>query len=214
MSRPTHNPARGLRLMIYDTTCRGQGVRPGLTHSWIAGGYLYRALGRLDDFFGARSWSEALRWLSTTQAHRPIDEIQFWGHGKWGYALIGRERLDVSALEADHPLHGSILTLRDRLSGPEALWWFRTCETFGAAAGHHFARSWTRFFDCRAAGHTCIIGPFQSGLYSLDVGQEPYWPVDEGIIEGTPESPRRAYWSRPERPRTITCLHGAIPDGW
>ena len=27
--------------MIYDETCRGRGLLPGLTHSWIAGALLY-----------------------------------------------------------------------------------------------------------------------------------------------------------------------------
>lgn len=203
-----------MKLMLFDETCRGSGIWPGLSHSWLVGGYLYRALGRLDAFKGVRSWREGLEWLATFEPDRAIEEIQFWGHGKWGYAMIDRNALDVGALEPDHAFYGLMMAIRDRLIGPDALWWFRTCETFGGCGGHHFARSWTRFFDCRAAGHTHIIGPFQSGLYSLAPGQEPYWPVWAGIREGTPEAPRRAYWSRPEVERTITCFHGKIPPGW
>ena len=29
----------GLRVMLYDDTCRGRGALPGLTHSWIAGAW-------------------------------------------------------------------------------------------------------------------------------------------------------------------------------
>ena len=185
-----------------------------MSHSWLLGGYLYRALGRLDAFVGVRTWRQALEWLATVEPDRPIQEIQFWGHGKWGYVMIEGRGLDVTALEPDHVLHAHMLTIRDRLVGPGALWWFRTCETFGGRAGHHFARSWTNFFDCRVAGHTHIIGPFQSGLYSLSPGQRPYWPETEGIVEGTAEAPGRACWSRPNLPRTITCLNGRIPPKW
>ena len=38
----------------------------------------------------------------------------------------------------------ALCALRERLA-PNALVWFRTCETFGASAGHDFARAWTDF---------------------------------------------------------------------
>jgi hypothetical protein len=93
------------------------------------------------------------------------------------------------------------------------LWWFRTCETFGCEAGHDFARRWTRFFGCRAASHTYIIGPWQSGLHILEPGQSPDWPLDEGLAEGTPDSPEKALWSTPGKPNTIFCLTSRLPDG-
>ena len=39
-----------------------------------------------------------------------------------------------------------------------------------SAAGHDFARAWTDFFGSRAAGHTFIIGYWQSGLHTLAPG--------------------------------------------
>ena len=203
-----------LRLMIYDDTCRGRPMRPGLTHSWMAGALLYRGLGRLDRWRGVRNWEEALRWLATVEPARPIAEIQFWGHGKWGRANIDGQPLDIHALRPGHPLHEPLRVVRDRLTGPDALWWFRTCETFGCQPGHQFASAWTDFHGCRAAGHTFIIGPWQSGLHTLMPGQEPDWDPTEGLLEGSIEAPQRALWSGPRQPNTITCLHGAVPAGF
>ena len=188
---------------------------PGLSLSWRIGGHLYRRLGRIDAWKGFTSWPEALEWLARHEAHRPIGEIQFWGHGRWGCALIDRERLDIEALDPAHPLHDSLAAVRERMKGVEgAQWWFRTCETFGAEPGHEFARAWTSYFDCRAAGHTYVIGPWQSGLHTLRPGARPHWSVDEALIEGTPKEPERAAWSSPSEPNTISCFHGTIPAGY
>ncbi len=198
--------------MVYDDTCRGSRLLPGLTHSWIVGGWLYRLLGRIDHMRGVQSWGEALHWLSTVELGRQIGEIQFWGHGKWGLARVGAEQLDMTALQPDHPYHPMLRAVRERLIGPNALWWFRTCETFGCRPGHRFAKEWTRFFGCRAAGHTYIIGPWQSGLHCLRPGETPGWSVYEGLAEGTPENPEKALWSKPWEPNTITCLQNRHPQ--
>ena len=207
---PGVSDPRPLRLMVYDRTCWG-GRPPGLTGSWMLGGWLYRALRRLDVFFGAASWEEALGWLSTVKPGRRIGEVQYWGHGNWGLVRCGQERLDVRALQPAHPLYEGLARVRDRLvPDGQALWWFRTCETFGTKAGHDFARAFTRFMNARAAGHTYVIGPWQSGLHLLEPGEEPHWPVEEGLPPGV-EQPLRALWSSPRCPRTISFLHGRIP---
>lgn len=203
-----------LRLMIYDRTCGGPVGLPGLSQAWWTGGGLYRALGRIDRFVGVEDWPTALRWLAEVEPGRPIAEIQTWCHGKWGQVLLDRAPMDATALLAGHPWNGWLRAIRERLVGPEALWWFRTCETFGAQSGHRFARAWTDFFECDAAGHTYIIGAWQSGLHRLGPGQEPPWPTAEGLREGTPGAPRRALRSKPTAPHTITCLHGRVPPGF
>lgn len=202
-----------MRLVVYDRTCTGRPLLPGLTHSWIAGSLLFCALGRIDAFRGVSSWEEALAWLARVEPERPISEIQFWGHGKWGRALVARDVLDERALLGGHPLHAGLEALRARLS-PSALLWLRTCESFGCALGQRFARALADFFGCDVAGHTFIIGPWQSGLHRLRPGEEPSWPREEGLVEGSPERPERAAWSGPREPNTITCLHGKIPEGF
>jgi hypothetical protein len=203
-----------LRLVVYDRTCIGVGPWPGLTHSWIAGGLLYRLRNQIDLVFGAADWMEALSWLASVEPARRIAEIQYWGHGKWGQIHIDRQALNERALLANHA-HASLLNrIRERLVGPHALLWLRTCETFGAEKGHSFAAALAERMGCKVAGHTYIIGPFQSGLHSLQPGQRAQWSADEGIREGTAQAPRRAFWSTPWAPHTIHCLQGQIPRAY
>lgn len=203
-----------LHLMIYDNTCGGYGGLPGLSHSWWAGGHLFQLFSRFDAFKGVRTWEEALEWLGTYEPTRQIAEVQFWGHGNWGNAYIDRVPLDQSSLQKGHPYYEGLCRLQERFVGPRALWWFRTCETFGAIPGQQFAKAFGQFLNCRVAGHTYIIGPWHSGLHCLAPGQEPSWDPAEGLKEGTPEAPRRALWSHPFRPRTLHFLHSHIPSKW
>jgi hypothetical protein len=199
--------------MVYDRTCSGYGPLPGLTATWRAGGWLYQRLGRLDARFGAASWSEALEWLATYRAPEKIREIQYWGHGNFGCALVDRVRLDASAFDADHPLFVTLKRVKDRLlDGGESLIWFRTCETFGTEEGHGFARAAADFFDATIAGHTYVIAWAQSGLHTLGPGGEPSWPVDEGLRRDGSRS--RARWSGFLEPNTVSFLAGRIPDDY
>jgi hypothetical protein len=202
-----------LRLMIYDRTCTGRRMRPGLSHAWWAGSHLYRGLSRFDATHGITSWAEGLQWLATALPDRPIAEIQYWGHGHWGELFVAREGLTAEALRPGHRLHDHLAAIRERLV-PDHLWWFRTCEAFGAAKGHDFARRFTDFFGGRAAGHTYIIGVWQSGLHSLRAGEIPQWPIEEGLSRGTAECPVEALWSRRRAPNTIHFLSGRIPEGF
>src|SRR5256885_6236172 len=157
-----------LRLLVFDRTCAGRGPLPGLSHAWRAGRGLYGALGRIDAACGAASWAEALDWLGTHRPEARVGEIQYWGHGNWGNARLGGEMLDAGALAPGHVHFDRLRRVAARLlPGAEGLFWFRTCETFGTERGHAFARAWSRFFGCRAAGHTHVIGFWQSGLHSL-----------------------------------------------
>jgi hypothetical protein len=210
------NVERGLRLLIYDRTCRGRHGLPGLSHAWGMGRHLYRGLGRIDAAFGAGSWGEALAWLIEVQAPGPIAEVQFWGHGHFGQALVAGEALDARALTPGHRHHEALARVRDRmLPGEAGLWWFRTCETFGGGQGHAFARAWADFFGCRAAGHTHVIGIWQSGLHSLLPGSAPSWSRDEGVALTDTGSTRAAGLpSHPGAPNTVSFLTGRIPVGY
>jgi len=205
--------SQGLRLMIYDDTCRGYRWPFGLTHSWIAGGLLYRTLGRLDRVKGVKSWAEAFDWIARESNESQIDEIQFWGHGKWGDARVNGEILDESILLQPSEHRPALELIRHRMH-EDSLWWFRTCETFGADIGHSFACAWTDFFGCDAAGHTYIIGPWQSGLHRLKAGALPHWDPAEGIKSGSVYDPQSALWSKASAPNTISCLHGSVPEGF
>ncbi len=194
------------RLVIYDRTCT-RGKR-GLSPVWAAGTKVYRALRRIDEAHGVSSWSEALGVLAAQR--EPIREIQYWGHGKWGSALIDTEVFDSAAIETHRP---ALEAIRERLA-PDALLWFRTCETFGAQPGHDFAQRLSDTLGARVAGHTYIVAFHQSGLHGIEPGVRPDWSVDEGLLEGTPAEPRRAKWSRPWHPNTVTALTPAVPRAW
>ena len=198
-------------MIVFDVTCtRGVAGVGGLSTAWRAGAALYGALGRIDCSFGATSWSEALDWVAT---HESIEEVQYWGHGKWGGALVDRDWLDGSALVKGHPLRAKLEAVRERLA-PDALVWFRTCETFGAAAGHAFASGLADLLGARVAGHTFVIGGLQSGLHGLRPGHTPTWSTEEGIAEGTAQKPIRAFGSAWSRPNTVLFLTGQVPQAW
>ena len=191
-----------MRLIVYDRTCVRRGG--GLSIPWALGARVYRGLGRSDAIAGVASWDEALAAMLAQP--EPIRELQFWGHGKWGCALIGDDVLDASELQR-------LRALRDHLA-PDALVWFRTCETFGANKGHDFAQRLAEFLRVRVAGHTYIIGVHQSGLHGLVPGARPDWSADEGLAEGTAATPVRAKRSRPWAPRTLTCFQSSVPAAW
>jgi hypothetical protein len=199
-------------LIVYDKSCVGRfGV--GLSRVWSAGRHLYAALGRSDGARGVLGFDEAFAWLAERARDEPISEVQFWAHGKWGRLHLQQESFDRGAFVPGHRLHAGVSALRERLA-PGALVWFRSCETFGATEGHDFARALADFFGCRAAGHTFIIGYWQSGLHQLDPGQTPHWPADEGLALGSPDRPERAAWSSIRAPNTISCWTGRVPAGW
>jgi len=201
-----------LRLVIYDATQLSRGPR-ALGLSWKYGTRLYRGLGRTDGAYGAQGFADAFAWLASHEPARPIAELQFWGHGKWGRVFIDREPLDRGVLRAGHPHHSAFNAFRERLA-PGALLWFRTCETFGAIPGRDFAAALGDATGARVAGHTFVIGFYQSGLHCLRPGQTPTWAAGEGLARGSVERPEAALPSSPNAPNTVTCLSGRIPVGF
>ncbi len=202
--------SRGLRLVVYDRTCRG---RRGhfLSEAWWTGARLHRLFGSMDAAHGAASWREALDFLATVRPSTRIGEIQFWGHGKWGDARVADHVLDERALTRQSALRTRLSAVRDRLT-PDALFWFRTCETLGADRGQRFARAFADRMGARVAGHTYVIGLWQSGLHVLRPGHVPGWDPEEGLAEGRAADPVRALMSLPTEPNTITCFTGAVPS--
>jgi hypothetical protein len=204
-----------MRLMIYDPTCVRARGRPGLSTFWRAGATLYGSvLRRFDAWSPARSWDEALRWIIANSASEPIDEIQYWGHGKWGCALIDRDVLDERSLRAQSAHADSLRLIAKRMRAERSLLWFRTCETLGAHRGQRFARALGERLGCTVGGHTFVIGALQSGLHSLRPGASAHWDPSEGLLEGDADEPSRAAMSSMGAPHTIHCLQGTIPAGW
>jgi hypothetical protein len=203
-----------LRLLVYDRTCtETYGV--GLSTLWGAGAGVYRALQRHDASYGATSWADALAWLASYEADRRIAEIQYWGHGKWGSVKIDTDGFGSAELAASHAHAPAIDAIRDRLlPNGESLLWFRTCEAFGADAGIDFAYSLAHRLRAKVAGHTYIIGALQSGLRALEPGKRPRWSSHEGLRDGTPAAPKRAFGSRVLAPRTVHFMANTFPQRW
>lgn len=199
----------GLRLMTYDASDWDFDQGGLLTRSWYAGAILYKLCRAIDLVKPAKSWAEALQWVTHIEPDKKIDMWQFWGHGLPGAAYINGEAIKSSIFDENHPLHSYLIKLRNRLH-PKSTVWFRTCLTFNGKQGKEFAKLLSNFLGCRVAAHTFLIGPFQSGLHTLVPGQEPCWPDNEGLDEKT----GKRHMSYPWHPNTISCLRGSIPKGW
>lgn len=206
----------GQRLMIYDDTTIEDGWdgfgSDALAYSWLAGGRLYRWFRWLDTVQGVTSWDEALDWLIEQGKKEPISQIQFWGHGSWGRAWIGKESIGRLTIHEESSVHDKFEELKNYLAD-DALIWFRTCSTFGNERGIQFAKEFTEWMNCKIAAHTHIIGWWQGGLHSLKPGQDPYWSPDEGVRK-LPDGKEESIWSTRKTPNTIRCFNGHLPEGW
>ncbi|MDI3287299.1 DUF4347 domain-containing protein [Polyangium sp. 15x6] len=216
-----------MKLVVFDATdtprahVRGaiaEGAAPrsmGLSPIWWMGTWMHRLLRAADATLGARSWEEALAWAASISEsrNRAIGSIQFWGHGAWGYMAIGRSRLDHASLGSDHAMAAAIDRLRERLTGPEALFWLRCCSAFGGQSGRAFAGRLASRLGCRVAGHTYVIGFWQSGTHSVRPGESATWSPREGVrVEG--ERAIGALTSSATEPNTVTCLRVDWPEAW
>lgn len=198
----------GARLLIYDAT-----RPPGefwLRTAWATGARVYKSLGRIDAYFGAHDWKSALAWVNAYEPSEPIDEIQYWGHGKWGKVYIAGSVLSEASLLRESDLAPELAALTKRMHEGSLLW-FRTCETFGADPGKRFAENLTNFLGCRAAGHTYVIHALQSGLHGLRAGERATWSGEEGLAKGTSHAPLLAYNSVPSAPNTLHFMNGEVP---
>ena len=208
---PASDAPRGARFLVYDATDKAN--ERALRAAWATGARVYRALGRIDAYFGASSWSSALHWLATHRAREPIASVQFWGHGKWGAALIADDVFSEASLTERAPFARDLGALRERfLSDGRSLIWFRTCETVGARRGQDFAMRLSDRLGARVAGHTYVIAAFQSGLHGLRPGERPTWSESEGLAEGTPDAPVKALWSSATAPNTVHFMNNEIPE--
>jgi len=216
-----------LKLVVFDATdtpsahVRGaisEGAAPrsvGLSPIWWAGTWMHKLRRAADATLGARSWDEALAWAASVaeERKRPIGSLQVWGHGTWGTMLIGKSRLDLDALEKSHAMAGGIDRLCERLAGPDAFLWLRCCSAFGGHRGRLFAEKLALRLGCRVAGHTYVIGFWQSGAHSLAPGESASWDHREGL-RWQGDRPVSAKGSGAKEPNTLTCLRVDLPAGW
>lgn len=185
-----------MRVTIFDRR-PGQGLGQWLLMaSWAVGCWLQKLFGLVDDFHGASSWEDALTWLDTRPGK--LTSVQYWGHGSPGGVWLADEPM---------PFHRLVATLQTKLD-PRSIVWFRTCSTFQGDVGWAYSKGLADGLGCVVAGHTRIIGLWQSGLHTRRLGQPPSWPMNEG------ESTFPLAHLLPMGNNCIFCLVTRIPDGW
>lgn len=163
---------------------------------WFLGCFWQKLIGRVDAYYGATSWDDALTWLD--EQPKPLMSIQYWGHGSPGVVWL-----------AGVPNHGDdFRRIQSHVISTSVLW-FRTCSTFQGPQGHDFSSKVSTMLDCIVAGHTRIIGPFQGGLHTRKPNTVANWTIGEGEF---PKSwwPPHMRWGN----NTITCFGTRIPKGW
>lgn len=198
-----------LDIMFYDSSdWAGEQLR----FSWITGGKFYKTFRGVEHHQGFDSWVEALKWIVSVEPDKKINSIQFWGHGSPGRVWINGEALSARSVLATSEHRDLLLKLKERLT-KDSVVWFRSCNVFSKQEGHLFAKLFSKMLGCRIASHTFIVGPWQSGLHTIEPDQEPTWSIEEGIKKKKDGSEEKL-WSMPWSPNTIFCLTGQIPKDW
>ena len=101
-----------------------------------------------------------------------------------------------------------------RALAPGALVWLRCCSAFGTRAGQDFGAKLADTLGARVAGHTYIIGIWQSGTHSVSPGATADWDHLEGVERDGRGAPLGAAMSTGRAPRTLHCLRPGLPAGW
>lgn len=196
-----------MKIVIYDRTAlfdKVQNSNDLLTYTWMYGTRLFKTFNSLDMAKGVASWDEALDFLLEQSKTVEISGVQFWGHGARGLAAIGTEALNKKAATKRK---AKLAELGSKMS-PDAYWWWRTCGTYGGEKGQEFAKHFTDLLGRKTAGHTHIIGFWQSGGYTIRPGEEPHWSDVEGFGEDG------MVWSNWDKPNTIVAMQIKLPKSW
>ena len=83
----------GARVLLVDATAYDL-----LRLTWRVG-HLIASSQRFTHRLYVHSWDEAMDRLCDLAQHEKLSELQFWGHGSSGRALIGRDALDTTYLQ-------------------------------------------------------------------------------------------------------------------
>ena len=164
---------RGGRVLILDASDE-RGV---LGWSWDVGSILVESSNRFDFIIRARNWEHVCQELhKIADGGHKIREVQFWGHGHPGAALIGNDAFNVATLQTE-----SWMRLAQRhVFQDGALWWWRTCQTCRGMEGREFSQVFVNMFGIRMAGHTVVIHVIHGCLVCLKPGEQANWKDDEG----------------------------------
>lgn len=182
------------RIAIYDAK-PGEGAwQAFLCLTWKIGCFIHKTFGYLDDYYGAKSWADAKRWLLAYP--HSIKSLQYWGHGSPGTIWL-----------AEEPKGAEFFAFLWQKIARDGILWFRVCSAFQGVQGHEFAAAVSRAVDCNVAGHTRIIGVLQGGLHVIKPGETPHWPVEEGELKT-----RLAYFGLEWGNNTVFALAANVPS--
>jgi hypothetical protein len=196
-----------MKVAIYDRTALFDNVKNSndiLTYSWMYGSRMFKLFNSLDTAKGVSSWEEAFSFLEEFSKTTVITGVQFWGHGAPGVAAIGGELLNRKKTSQ---YKERLSNIGSRMS-EDAYWWWRTCGTYGRETGKHFAEHFTKTLGRKTAGHTHVIGFWQSGGHVIRPEQKAHWSDVEGFAGDQMIS---SNWNRPN---TIICAQTKIPKNW
>jgi hypothetical protein len=187
-----------MKLLIYDSTRK----KSPLDEGWGVGAFWQWLWHGTDGVLGALTWHEAIEWICNRGALGKIHEIQFWGHGVPGDALINKDSLAANLEE---------LKQIKPFIRYDTNFWLRTCASFHGETGKQFAMNLYGTIGCRVLAHTFKIGfPWHSGLHSvknvLDIDR---WSNKEGEDEKG-----NLLGSSMQAPNTITMFHEKAPKEW
>lgn len=185
-----------MRVTIYDKN-PGPGFNQWwLKTFWLIGCFFQKLFGRVDKYYGASSWPNALLWLSLQDG--TFTSIQYWGHGSPGCVWLAQQNYTMPDFRV----------LKDKVT-PETVIWFRTCSTFQGVRGLAFSAALSDMLNCTVAGHTRIIGVLQGGLHTRKPHSYPSWSTVDGEFPASWWPPYLRWGDN-----TVTCLATKIPEGW
>lgn len=178
-----------MKIILYDNTENG-------VKEWFWRRYIQVRAGWRK--FGVASWHDGIdRILDAVRPGTRLMELQIWGDGSPSMpAINGKAPPEMFWKELAN------------LVTPESIVWFRMCSVFYGEKGLRFAHNTALQLGCRVAGHSRIIGPWQSGLFRVTPGGTPSW-ADPERFENWMDAK-----SGPFQQRTIACFRMSFHDSW
>ena len=163
------------RVFVYDKT---QGW---LTSSWWFGSLLRSMRPGKDIVLKVSSWDDMIAQLAALPAGS-VSRVEFWGHGISGGVKCGTEWAWGPTMQSKDPVRriAEVLAKVRHILAPDAVWWWRACNTFRGEAGRAFAKMCVTALGCRVAAFTRIIWWWQADLRIATPGADPDWDDSGG----------------------------------
>jgi len=159
-----------VRVFIYD---KHQGW---LTWMWAIGSWLRALRPGPDKILRVGSWDEMVEKLQALP-DGSVTRVEYWGHGTSGGVKCGKEWAWGPTMKSKDPVRYIVgpLSQVSHVLAPDAVWWWRTCNSFWGVAGKPFAKACADTLGCKVAAFTRIIWWWQGDLRIAKPSVEPDW---------------------------------------